>query len=538
MCRSPASLWTAVVLVLGVALLIPPAWAIDAKQLRELRQQAELAARQGDWEKACDLYETVLRFRRDLPDVKDQYIHCVRRLWQLRRHHDLSYSKEVLSIEYGQAVHLYGVLRDLLLDQSLERKSLTPAKLFRKGLEELDYALADPFFCKQHIPPERLGRVAEFRALVQKTWGGARPATRKDALKQVCEVALAAQNFLRLSATVTVMEFTCGACYAMDEYTVYLTPIQLRELCSSLRGEAVGVGITVGIQDGRVLVQQVDPLGPAAKAALRPADEIMRIDGKVVATLPEPAVAALLEGPAGTMVVLDIVSPMTGMRTVTLRRETIAQRSVDAEWVGPSIARLTITSFQDSTLKEVDDALARLSEAGMKALILDLRGNGGGLFDSAVEVARRFLSDGVIATKQYLDDKSNIVTVVCEAKNPAALTLPIVLLIDGDTASAAEVVAGALKENSRATVVGQPTFGKGCTQFLVKLPDFKGGLPAGGMRLTVAKVFSPKGLPYTGRGIVPDVPVEREAAPSLGTIDAQLAAAHLEAQRLIGLTPR
>ena len=186
--------------------------------------------------------------------------------------------------------------------------------------------------------------------------------------------------------------------------------------------------------------------------------------------------------------------------------------------------------------------MARFTASNMKALVLDLRGNSGGLFDSAVEVARRFLSSGIIATKQHLDEKSNIISTLCEAKNPNALTVPMVVLIDNDTASAAKVLAGALKENGRATLIGQPTYGKGCTQFLLKLPDFKGGLPAGGMRLTVAKVFSPKGVSYTGRGVVPDIFVDRDAMQSemmRGSFDDPfIAAAQLEIQRQFAMTPR
>jgi carboxyl-terminal processing protease len=509
-----------------------------------MRQQAEVFEKQADWDKACDVYEAILRLRRDLPEVKERYVYCVRRLWQSRRHHDYTYRKEVLSIEYGQAVHLYNVVRDLLLDFSLERKKLTPAKLFRKGLEELDCALADPFFCREHVPPDRLAKVEEFRAILQKTWGNAAPANRKEALKHVCEVALAAQSFLRLSSTVVVMEFACGSCYALDDYTVYLTPAQLRELCSSLRGETVGVGVEIEDQSGRVMIQKVEGFGRVAEdeEMLRQGDEILSIDKKAVAMLPIDTVRSMLDGPAGTVVEVEILSPAMERRIVHLRRQAVPLPSVSADMLpDSSTGYLRIDTFQESTPKEVDDALAGLAARGMKSLIVDLRGNGGGLFEAAVDVARRFLPSGVIATKQHLDDKSGIVTTVCEAKNPNAWTLPMVVLIDNDTASSAEVLAGALKENNRATLVGQLTFGKGCTQFLLKLPDFKGGLPAGGMRLTVAKVYSPKGLPYTGRGVVPDIVVDRPvvpANPSIPTPDAQVTAAQIEVQRLLALAPR
>jgi carboxyl-terminal processing protease len=526
-------------LLLGTCLVCPPASA-DPIKLRDLKQKAEAFEQQGNWEKACDCYEGVLRLQRDLPNVRQRYIHCVRRLWQTRRHNDASYQREVLSLEYGQAVHLYTVLRDLLLDHSLDRKKLSPAKLFRRGLEELDYALTDiDGFCRQHIRPENIVKVGEFRSIMLRTWSDFNAPSRKEALKQIRDIALAAEGFLGLNSTVTIMEFTCGACYALDEYTVYLTPIQLRELCNSLRGETVGIGVGVAAEANKVFIQQVEPGSPAARAALGVDDQILSIDKKAVGMLTPEAVAALLEGPPGSMIEIELLSAAMGMRTVQLRREAVLTPSVDSGMLpGSSTGLLRITAFQETTVKEVDEALARLTESGMKALILDLRGNSGGLFESAVEVARRFLPTGIIATKQHLDEKSKIVTTLCEAKNPSALTLPLVVLTSNETASAAEVLAGALKENNRATLVGEATYGKGCTQFLLKLPDLKGGIAAGGMRLTVAKVFSPKGLSYTGRGISPDISVDRDVMTHQSIFDPQLEAAQLESQRQLAMGPR
>jgi carboxyl-terminal processing protease len=534
--RTHTRCWMLVLALVGACLVIPSARAVDPNKLRDMQREAEAFEKQGDWEKACDLYENILRLKRDIPGIKERYVHCVRRLWQSRRHHDDSYRKEVLSIEYGQAIHLYGVVRDLILDHSLDRKKLNPARLFRMGLEELSYALASEDFRREHIPPDHQIKAAEFRTILLKTWGDFNPASRKEAVKQICEIALAAETYLRVNPTVIVMEFTCGACYSLDEYTVYLTPTQLRELCTSLRGSLVGVGLTLAVQDNKVLVAQVELGSPAARAALSLNDQILSVDRKAVDSLSLDMVATLLEGPPGTMVELEVLSPMMGMRMITLRRETVQMPSVVQSQVENSIGYIKLVSFHENTVTEIDDAIARLTSSGMKALVLDLRGNGGGLFEASVEVARRFLPRGaLIATKQHLDERSNIVTTRCESNNPAALTIPLVVLIDNDTASSAEVLAGALKENDRATLIGEPTYGKGCTQFLLKLPDFKGGLPAGGMRLTVAKVFSPRGLPYTGRGVLPDIAIGGNAMQSQSVHLNALGAAQLEAQRLLAM---
>jgi len=169
----------------------------------------------------------------------------------------------------------------------------------------------------------------------------------------------------------------------------------------------------------------------------------------------------------------------------------------------------------------------------MRALILDLRGNGGGLFEAAIDTARRFLTQGIIASTQSVDSRYST---IYQSRNPAAFSLPLVVLIDGETASAAEVVAGALKENRRGRLVGQTTFGKGCTQTVFRLPPAPGGVPTGGLRITVARFFSPTGSPYAGRGVAPHVPVERLAMSDKDP-DPQLEEARVEAQRLLS-TPR
>jgi carboxyl-terminal processing protease len=528
-----------ILLCSGVLLVAVRGAVAEPEQIKALLRQAELYEQQADWDKACDVYEAVLRLQRGSPQIRQRYQHCLRRFWQTRRFRDVSYHKEVLSLEYGQALRLYGVIRDTLLDHSLEKKKLDAGKLFRKGLEELDTALADPAFCQQYIPAATPSDVQAFRTLLSKTWGDARPPNRHDALRQLREVALTAQGYLQLDATVVIMEFACGACYALDEYTVYLTPSQLSELCHSLKGEIgsggpVGVGLTLMMQDGRVLIHEVAPFSPAAQylPPLEKGFQLISIDKKAVAALPLDTIRDLLEGPEGSAVVLEVLTAM-GPRTVPLRRRAEFLQSVRGWMQTSSVAYLNIASFHQTTAQEIDQHLAALNQAGMKSLILDLRGNSGGLFDAAIDVARRFLTSGIITSTRHLDPKFDT---VYQARNAAALTVPMIVLVDGDTASAAEVLAGSLKENNRARLVGQTTFGKGCTQYVLKLPNSSGGVPTGGLRLTVARFYSPKGEAYSGRGILPDIFVERTLPgdTSLLSPDQQIQTAVLELQRHLG----
>ncbi len=500
--------------------------------LLDQAREHELA---GRWDQACELYDSVLKVDRSLTAVKDKYQHCLRRYWQARRHRDMSFRKEVLSIDYGQALRLYGVMRDTLLDNSLDKKKADPGLLFAKGLEEFDAALADPYFCEQFLITARPEDIRSFREFVKKTWGGGAPLTRSQAAKKLREVALAAQTTLNLGCTVTILEFTCGSCYGLDDYTFYLTPNQLRDLCDSLRGGLANIGVTLRSEGKKLLVLETVPFSPAARE-LNVNDEIISIERKSAMMLSLDEANELMSGPQGTSIELQVLSTGAGLRTIRLARQTLFSPSVAyrMEEAAP-VGYIHVSCFKDTTPQELDDALTNLLARNMKVLILDLRGNDGGLFDASIDVARRFLPSGIITSTENVDPKYNM---VYEAKNAHALPIPMVVLVDGDTASAAEVLAGALKDNRRARLIGTATFGKSCTQCLLKLPSAPGGIPTGGLRLTVARFFSPDGVPYTGRGVIPHVIVDRlgmmSASMMGGTAaDQQLEAALAEAARLV-----
>jgi len=195
----------------------------------------------------------------------------------------------------------------------------------------------------------------------------------------------------------------------------------------------------------------------------------------------------------------------------------------DVQLLGEGIGYCKLTTFHDSTVQELRDAILQLQTQGMRVLILDLRGNPGGLFKVAVQSSRLFLSDGVIVFTQSRLPEFNETH---RSRNADALGMPLVVLVDGETASAAEVLAGALKENRRATLVGQTTFGKGSIQCVVPLEK----IPAG-IRITVAKFYSPANYPYSGHGVTPNNGME------FTDRTAQLNAALQEAQQLAMMLP-
>jgi carboxyl-terminal processing protease len=247
-----------------------------------------------------------------------------------------------------------------------------------------------------------------------------------------------------------------------------------------------------------------------------------------VAGLPTEVAAELLRGEAGTALDLEVRTVDQPARVLRLKRQAVSVPSVSEPRVldeRSGIAYLQLLAFQETTVPELDLAIAKLQALGMRVLVLDLRGNAGGLFETAVQVVERFLSSGIIvSTHGQLRDYN----VTYQAHGMSVVAVPLVVLVDGETASSAELVAGALKDNQRGTLVGQTTFGKGSVQKVRKLHTGPGGL-----RVTVARFYSPAGQPYCGTGILPDYPVRRLDAPVDLERDGQVQAALDVARRLM-----
>ncbi len=522
--------------------------AVPGPQAHEARDPAlataQEKARLGRWAEACKIYDELLRHDRSRADLRQQFHYCFRRYQQVQRHRDATY-RDVLGLSYSQALRLYEMMLAGIQSHYVDRSRPAADRLFRQGLDEFRHALEDrPFLASYWTAGDR--DVQKFNAYLGKVLRelDARPVrTPADVLERVRDVAMTAQRppragGLGLNATATVLEFACGACTALDEYSFYLTPRQLSNLSASIKGSSfVGVGIELYLKDMRLLISRVLPGSPADAAGLKPEDQLLRIGTRPTAELAPEAAMDLLKGDVGSTVELTILTAGMPPQTVALKRQKLTPRSVESGWVQnvsmsmaterTDIGYVRILHFQKTTPQELDAALLMLREGGMRALILDLRGNPGGSFEAAVDSARRFLSSGVIVTTRKQDAR---VTrhLVRNGAMIAPVIVPMAVLVDGDTASAAEILAGALRDNDRAKLVGQTTFGKGCSQKLLQLTVVKGSAPVGAIRITVATFLSPSGEAFSGRGIVPHVLAERHLDPN-GLDDNQL----FEAKRLL-----
>ncbi|MHB1422559.1 MAG: S41 family peptidase [Gemmataceae bacterium] len=495
----------------------------------DLVKQAAQREKQHDWEEACRLYDELLHrdHYRDDTHLRQAYQRCLRRYRIVQRHQDEMYRTALEHLKPAQALDTYAHVLETIGNVYTDRQKSSPAALFAQGVEELALAFEEPVFTREYFHGVSRENLDAFRKKLSD-WRQRKIANRSEARDQVAALGRAAQQICSgarpIVLVVIAVEFLSGACNALDEYTFFLPPGHFREVQAALRGRLVSIGVELEALDDQLVIHRVYPHSTAAEAGLKPLDRIVRIEGQSARELSVEKATELLRGKAGTIVRLEVVPAerMDSIATlVEVKRAVVIVPSVEYELLREPleidlggemkvqfpIGKLTINYFQESTLQEVKEALAALQMAGMKVLILDLRHNPGGLFKSAIEVAELFLPEGIIVVSQTripLKDKERKLSGTIRVENPEALLMPMLVLIDGETASAAEVLAGALKGNGRAKLLGQPSFGKGTLQCVIPLDKaYFQRMPAG-IRITVAKLFSPHWEPYSGKGIEPN----------------------------------
>lgn len=292
-----------------------------------------------------------------------------------------------------------------------------------------------------------------------------------------------------------------GMLNELDPHSAYLTPDQLKDLQASTSGEFGGLGIEVTMENG--LIRVVSPLDntPASEAGIRAGDLILKIDDTFVKGLTLSEAVDMLRGEPGSEVRLQVLGKEDdNPHTVTLERARISIESVRHEMLEPGYGYLRITQFQNNTAMDVKKALAAMKEKELNGLILDLRNNPGGVLGAAVQVADSFLKEGMIVyTEGRLEEsRSNFTASAGDLLNG----LPLIVLVNGGSASASEIVAGALQDQGRALVVGRRTFGKGSVQTVLPLHGERA------LKLTTARYYTPKGRSIQAEGIKPDIEVE------------------------------
>ena len=304
-----------------------------------------------------------------------------------------------------------------------------------------------------------------------------------------------------------------------DPYSKYLTAEEYAALMTKEAGQSIGIGVAVvADDDGNILIKKVDEGAPAEEAGLEPGDVITAVDGESVKELGYMTAVEHVRGEEGTDV--QLVFLRNGLeRKITVTRRSYDVSTVSYQMLDGQIGYIRITNFRENTSEQFQAALDELLGSGARYLLFDVRGNGGGLLKSLEKIVDPLLPEGVIATATYQDGKSETVIY----SDAAELDLPMAVLVNGGSASAAELFAASLRDFGKARLVGTTTYGKGVMQISSRLDD------GGGLTLTVATYQTTVSECYHGVGLKPDVEVEAGEELDLDAVDRetdpQLAAA-------------
>lgn len=292
-----------------------------------------------------------------------------------------------------------------------------------------------------------------------------------------------------------------GMLATLDPHSAFMSPDVYKEVQVETKGEFGGVGIQIGMKDNRLVVIAPIDGTPADRAGVKAADVILKVNNESTKDMTLMDAVQKMRGPKGTKVTLTVHREGVPEPLVfALTREIIKIESVKSKMIDGNIGYIRLTQFQDQTAKDMTAALQKLRDQKMQALVLDLRNNPGGLLTSAIEVSEQFvgLNRLIVYIKTREGRKDDYISHIKDVPDD----YPIIVLVNEGSASASEIVAGALQDWGRAVLVGVQTFGKGSVQTILPLGD------GSGLRLTTAKYFTPKGRSIHGVGITPDIVVK------------------------------
>ena len=473
---------------------------------KDLAAKTTLLEQQGRWADVVAACESAARKGHLAPDLQQRYdlakIHCD----VTRRHTETAYRVQLRKVAESDARRLYAEVLARIASHHVEAPNF--ARIVSRGMLAMDVAIDEPVFAGQHLAAADAAARQTYREQIARLAAGRSVGSQAEAETFGAWVASIAQTTLGVPPAVTLLEMTAAAMGSLDEYSAFLTTGQLDDLYAQIEGNFVGLGVELKSAADGLLVVHVIAGSPAQRAGIRAGDHLVGVGGQSLGGMGVDQAAQLLQGPTGSLVTLAVLRGPAPARAVTVRREHVEVPSIeDAKILDPAagVAYLKISSFQKTTAVDLETALRRLDAAGMRSLVVDLRGNPGGLLSAAVDVADLFLERGlVVATRGRSPEEDFNYT----ASRPGTWRMPLVVVIDGESASSSEIFAGAIRDHGRGTIVGVRSYGKGSIQGIFPLES------AGvGMRLTTAKFYSPNGHPYSGVGVEPHLAVHTVARP-------------------------
>ncbi|HMP77846.1 MAG TPA: S41 family peptidase [Pirellulaceae bacterium] len=482
----------------------PASWMAPQPAHQSALQQALEYESREQWADALMVYQQALKHQPHDPTLLHKRALARIHYDLARRYNDQSYLNQVQQLDYRRASNLYAEVLQKIGSYHVE----TPDwhALSRYGLTSLQTALGQRVFRDQFLARRSDEQVNRAWESLQIALQNVAVRSRTDSIWVADRTAQIMQDQLGLSPTVVFHEFVCGATASLDLYSSFLTQDQYQDTMSQIDGNFVGLGVELKLQRDALDIVNVIHHGPAGRGGIRAGDKILAVNDQAVSQIGAEKCADLLRGPEGTFVSVQVQQANGQINTLSLQRRRVEIPSFDQVSIIDAthgIAYARLVNFQKTTGQDLDAALWQLHQQGMRHLIVDVRGNPGGLLTAAVDVANRFIDRGILVStkgRNTLEDFTH------QAQAEGTWRVPLIVLIDENSASASEIFAAAIADHGRGTIVGQQSYGKGSVQGIFPL-----GGSAGGLRLTTALFYSPRGTAISQRGVVPDIAVQQTA---------------------------
>ncbi len=488
-----------------------------APQVQEVIQLGKALESRALWGESLKLYEETLRLYPEVRELQQRYNYARLHRDIFRRYADAGFRE--MSLELTEA-DLADLVRDVLVKFDIYYVAqLSARQIFVREINGLEIALEDEIFRAAVLPGVGNEKISAFRQDVRNLLTERDLQGTREVYEATMEIgSLSRKHFPDAPAPAVVLECICGLVNTLDPHSTVLTGTQLQDVLSSIRGNFVGLGVEIRLEGESILIQRVMAESPADLAGVRKGDVILAVDGHdLTKEASADRAAGFLLGDEGSDVNIVLQTSGEMRRDVMLRREKIVIPALENAHIVPDsdgVAYIRIPTFQDESAKTLNESLWDLYHQGMKSLVLDLRGNPGGLLLAAVEMADLFVPEGVIVSTYGKNDRQK----QCfTARKEGTWRVPLVVLIDNESASASEIFAGAIRDNHRGYVVGERSFGKGSVQGVFHLSGKKLGV-----KLTTSLFYSPSGQKYNHVGVTPDLVVHHVAKPVLTEVEPRV----------------
>ena len=468
------------------------------------------------WNDAIDHYKAALK---KWPDNANLTYGLRRSQFQFsieRRYDDVSFRESLKTLPLENGLQLFTSVHQMIQSHYID--PLDTTSIVAHGTESLWLALGNEKFLDNNLFGADQDRLKSLRKELRNRYWNKSVRGQYEASNLIREICQLSMDRVGLDPGPICMEYVFGACNCLDDYSQVLTPGRQRDFRSNIGGRFVGVGIVMEADLGKGMkLRQVLPESPASDGGLKSGDLLVAIDKHDCRVMTTDEAANYVTGQPGSEVTLTVQRPGVGeVEAKCIRREVTVRSIPLAKIIDSSngIGYIQLTGFQETTILELDMAMSKLREQGMKSLILDVRQNQGGLLTTAVDLLDRFIADGVLVSTRGRESNQNQTHT---AHAPGTWDLPMALLIDENSASASEIVAGAFRDHHRAKIVGRKSYGKWSVQSI-----YENDLGYGcSIKMTTAKFYSPNGDTLGKIGVKPDIeiPADQAAPHIIGEVD-------------------